>query len=75
MPVGVLTGRGIAQAANGVSRAEVEAAGNELLDRVASEAPAPTEFAFPHVGITEAAFPGAHGGRDSQGETVHCPQG
>ncbi len=58
MPVGVLAGHGIAQAANGVSRAGLEAAGGELMDRVASEEPAPPEFAFPHVGITEAAFPG-----------------
>ena len=58
MPVGVLTGQGIAQAANGVSRAELETAGNELLGRVASEEPAAPEFAFPHVSITEAAFPG-----------------
>ena len=27
------------------------------MDRVASEEPAPPEFAFPHVSITEAAFP------------------
>ena len=58
MPVGVLTGHGIAQAANGVSRTALEAAGNELMGRVASDEPAPSEFAFPHVGITEAAFPG-----------------
>ena len=57
MPVGVLTGTGIAHAANGVSRTELEAAGNELMAGVASEEPAPAEFAFPHVGITEAAFP------------------
>lgn len=58
MPVGVLAGHGIAQAANGVSRSELEVAGSELIGRVASEEPAPSEFAFPHVGITEAAFPG-----------------
>ena len=58
MPVGVLIGTGIAHAANGLSRTELEAAGNELMNKVASEESAPAEFAFPHVGITEAAFPG-----------------
>ncbi len=57
MPVGVLAGNGIAQAANGVSKAMLEAAGSELIGRVTSEEPAPAEFAFPHVSITEAAFP------------------
>ena len=50
MPVGVLAGHGIAQAANGVSRAAIEAAGGELIGRIESEEPAPDEFAFPHVG-------------------------
>ena len=58
MPVGVLAGHGIAQAANGVSRADLKAAGSALIRRVESEEPAPDEFAFPHVSITEAAFPG-----------------
>ncbi len=58
MPVGVLAGNGIAQAANGVSRDALEAAGSGLIARVESDEPAPSEFAFPHVSITEAAFPG-----------------
>ena len=57
MPVGVLAAKGIAQAANGVSSAQIEAAGNELLKKVESREPAPEEYAFPHVSITEAAFP------------------
>ena len=57
MPVGVLAGAGIAHAANGVSKAKLEAAGNDLLAQVVSEEPPPVEHAFPHVSITEAAFP------------------
>ena len=57
MPVGVLVGNGIAQAANGVSKAMLESAGGELINRLTSEAPSPADFAFPHVSITEAAFP------------------
>ncbi len=57
MPVGVLAGKGIAQAANGVCKATLEAAAGELINRVASAEPTPKEFAFPHVRITEAAFP------------------
>ena len=57
MPVGVLTGNGIAQAANGVSRAALETAASQLISRVESKEPAPDEFAFPHVRITDAAFP------------------
>ena len=59
MPVGVLAGNGIAQAANGVSKSMIETAGRELIGRVASEDPAPAEYSFPHVSITEAAFPEA----------------
>ena len=57
MPVGVLAANGIAEAANGVSKAALEAAGTSLLRRVVAKESAPPEFAFPHVGITEAAFP------------------
>ncbi len=59
MPVGVLAGNGIAQAANGVSKSTLESAGRDLISRVASEEPAPDEYAFPHVSITQAAFPEA----------------
>ncbi len=57
MPVGVLVGKGIAQAANGISRETFEGWGAELLDAVKSNKEAPGEYAFRHVRITEAAFP------------------
>ena len=57
MPVGVLVGNGIAQAANGLSRETLEKFGVELLDAVRSDEDAPTEYEFSHVRITEAAFP------------------
>ena len=59
MPVGVLAGNGIAQAANGVSKSTLETAGRDLIDRVESDEPVSAEYAFPHVSITEAAFPEA----------------
>ena len=57
MPVGVLAATAIAEAANGVSKHELESAGASLLDAVTSREDAPSEHAFPHVRITEAAFP------------------
>ena len=57
MPVGVLVGNGIAQAANGLSRKTLEESGAELLDAVKSGDDAPSEYEFRHVRITEAAFP------------------
>ena len=57
MPVGVLAANGIAEAANGVSKDALESAGASLIDRVSADDPAPSDFAFPHVRITEAAFP------------------
>ena len=57
MPVGVLAGTGIAHASNGVSKTKLEAAGKDLIAHVVSEEPPPIEHAFPHVSITEAAFP------------------
>ena len=57
MPVGVLVGNGIAQAANGLSREAFEKSGAELLDAVKSEDDAPSEHEFRHVRITESAFP------------------
>lgn len=57
MPVGVLVGNGIAQAANGLSRDSLEKSGAELLDAVKSEDAAPSEHEFRHVRITESAFP------------------
>lgn len=57
MPVGVLAATAIAEAANGVSKHELESAGASLLDAVTSREDAPPEHTFPHVRITEAAFP------------------
>ena len=57
MPVGVLVGNGIAQAANGLSREMLEKSGAALLDAVKSVEDAPSEYEFQHVRITEAAFP------------------
>ena len=57
MPVGVLAGNAIAQAANGFDRSAFEVAAKSLLERVkSSKEPAP-EHRFRHVRITEAAFP------------------
>ena len=57
MPVGVLVGNGIAQAANGLSREGLEKSGAELLNSVKSGYDAPSDYEFRHVRITEAAFP------------------
>ena len=57
MPVGVLVGNGIAQAANGLSREMLEKSGAALLDAVKSGDDTPSEYEFRHVRITEAAFP------------------
>ena len=58
MPVGVLAGAGIAEAAaNGLSKAAVAKAANAIRERMASTQPATSDHAFPHVRITEAAFP------------------
>lgn len=57
MPVGVKVGEGIAEAANGLSRERLESVGAELLDSIRSGDSASHEHRFPHVRITEAAFP------------------
>ena len=57
MPVGVLAGSAVANAANGASVTELHTAGQAMLDRVTSQAPAASRYAFPHVRITEHAFP------------------
>ncbi len=57
MPVGVLAGQAIAQTANGVSRSALESVGNRLVEHIASDESALSEYAFPHVKITESAFP------------------
>ena len=57
MPVGVLAGSAVANAANGASATELRTAGQAMLDRVTSQTPAVSRYAFPHVRITEHAFP------------------
>ena len=81
MPVGVRVARAIACLAGGLPRGVVEEAGAELLEAVEGTAPAPS-FRFPHVRITERAFPAAtedaiararaflHGMKDTQVRSV-----
>ena len=57
MPVGVLAGNAIAIAANGLSREDFKAASRSLLKHVGSSEEADPKHAFPHVRITESAFP------------------
>ena len=57
MPVGVIAGRAIAHSANGLSNTCFKIAGSQLLDTVESNGTVPHEYSFPHVRITEAAFP------------------
>ena len=57
MPVGVLTGKAIAIAANGLSREDFKVASRSLLTHVASSEQADSKHAFRHVRITESAFP------------------
>ena len=57
MPVGVLVGQGIAHAANGTSRSAFEKASRALVQHLSSPQQAPEEHGFPHVPITERAFP------------------
>ena len=60
MPVGILVGSGIAEvAANGLSRTTIDKAARAIQKRIASSRPASSEYAFPHVKITKAAFPAA----------------
>ena len=56
MPVGALVGGGIAQAANGARSDALESAASALLAALESDGGA-DDFAFPHVRITESAFP------------------
>ena len=55
MPVGVLAGTAIAEAANGLSQSDFDKQSTALLRAVKARGPA-SEFAFPHVRITEGAF-------------------
>ena len=57
VPVGVLVGEGIGLAANGLQQDSFTEAASNFLDHVKSDKAASPEYAFPHVKITEAAFP------------------
>ena len=57
LPVGALTGKAISIAANGLQLKVFTAAAACLLERIAADKEACSEHAFPHVRITEAAFP------------------
>ena len=57
MPVGVLVGTGIAKAANGTSRTAFNRAASAIRRRIASARHHAPKHAFPHVRITESAFP------------------
>jgi len=57
MPVGVLAASGIAHAANGLDKEDLRDIGNEMVRRISCRKPASRDFAFPHVAITEKAFP------------------
>ncbi len=56
MPVGVLAGEAIANAANGLSRETFSQTASGLMEAVRSRTPAPGHT-FPHVPITKGAFP------------------
>ena len=57
LPVGALTGKAISVAANGLQHQTFSTAAASLLERVTSDKEASSEYAYPHVKITEAAFP------------------
>ena len=57
IPVGVLVGEAIALAGNGMQRESLAEAAMDFLAHLNSDRQADSAFAFPHVRITEAAFP------------------
>ena len=57
IPVGVLVGEAIALAANGLQQDSLTEAATDFLEHLASRGEACPEYSFPHVKITEAAFP------------------
>ena len=59
MPVGVLAGRAMATAANGISVDEFDKAATQLLKRIESARRPRKKDGFRHVRITESAFPEA----------------
>ena len=57
LPVGVLVGEGIGLAANGLQQVSFTEAASSFLEHVNSDRATSPEYAFPHVRITESAFP------------------
>ena len=56
-PVGLMVGRGIALASNGLEEKAFANSASELLDHVNSSSLANPEHCFPHIKITSDAFP------------------
>ena len=57
IPVAVLTGRAIAYAANGLQREDFWGIVSSLVDAIQTRDPIGESYRFPHVRITEGAFP------------------
>ena len=57
VPVGVLVGEGIGLAANGLRQGLFTKAATDFLESINSDREAIQKYAYPHVRITEAAFP------------------
>ena len=57
IPVGVLVGKAIALAANGLEYGVLAKAATSLLDHISSNGAVDSGYAYPHVPITEKAFP------------------
>ena len=57
IPVGVLVGEAIALAANGLQQSSFTEAAANFLKQLNSDKKPSSEYAYPHVRITEAAFP------------------
>ena len=57
MPIGVLAGKAIAEASNGVSALAFDSEGRAMVRRIRSRRSGRNGFAFPHVPITMGAFP------------------
>ena len=57
MPVGILAGTAIAEASNGILANDLDREARALVEQVRQGCRTPSEFAFPHVRITECAFP------------------
>ena len=56
-PVGILAAQAIVLAANDLPAIRFRSAAAAMLDRIASQKEASDEFVYPHVQITESAFP------------------